>query len=43
MIEKGYSKAKDWHNIRTSLDKTLSGEQKTFLNFQWRHIVNDRL
>lgn len=43
MIEKGYSKAKDWHNIRASLDKTLNGEQKTFLNFQWRYIVNDRL
>lgn len=43
MIEKGYSKAKDWHNIRASLDKTLNGEQKTFLNFQWRYIVDDKL
>ena len=38
MIEQGYSKAKDWHNIRTSLDKALSGEQDTFLNFKWRYI-----
>ena len=38
MIEQGYSKAKDWHNIRASLDKALSGEQDTFLNFKWRYI-----
>ena len=38
MIEQGYSKAKDWHNIRAPLDKALSGEQDTFLNFKWRYI-----
>lgn len=41
MIEKGYSKAKDWHNIRAPLDKALQGYQKTFLGFQWRYVIND--
>lgn len=40
MINKGYSKAKDWHNIRTPLDKALKDNTKTFLNFYWR-IVNE--
>ena len=41
MIEQGYSKAKDWHNIRAPLDKALRGEQKTFLNFEWRYITDE--
>jgi hypothetical protein len=40
MIEKGYSKAKDWHNIRAPLDKALKDSSKTFLNFYWR-IINE--
>lgn len=39
MINKGYSKAKDWHNIRTGLDKALK-EKIKFLNFEWE-IINE--
>lgn len=41
MINLGYSNAKDWHNIRAPLDKALRGEQKTFLNFEWRYITDE--
>lgn len=37
MIEKGYSKAKDWHNIRSGLDKALKNKE-LFLNFKWEYI-----
>ena len=37
MIEKGYSKSKDWHNIRSGLDKALK-EKIKFLNFKWEII-----
>lgn len=40
MINKGYSKAKDWHNIRSPLDKALKDNSKTFLDFKWR-LVNE--
>ena len=38
MIQKGYSKAKDWHNIRTALDKALAKTQKTAFGFEWRYV-----
>ena len=41
MINKGYSKAKDWHNIRSGLDKALLGEKDNFLGFKWRCVNNE--
>lgn len=38
MINKGYSKALDWHNIRMPLDRALQKKQLTFLNFKWEII-----
>ena len=35
MIDKGYSKAKHWHNIRSPLDVALKDKEKTFLGFHW--------
>ena len=37
MIKKGYSKATDWHNTRSGLDKALKNK-KLFLNFEWEYI-----
>lgn len=34
MIKKGFSKAIDWHNIRSGLDRALKNNT-TFLNFEW--------
>lgn len=42
MIEKGYSKAKSWLNIRSPLDRALSGKQSTFLGFEWRYVENEQ-
>lgn len=36
MIEKGYSSAVDWHNIRAGLDSVLKGKQEMFLGFHWK-------
>lgn len=38
MIQRGYSNAKDWHNIRTTLDKALDKTQKTAFGFEWRYV-----
>lgn len=38
MIDKGYSKASDWHNIRAPLDKALKDPSKKFLGFSWRIV-----
>lgn len=35
MIEKGFSKAVDWHNIRSPLDRALKGYQDTAFGFEW--------
>lgn len=40
MINKGYSKAKSYDNIRSALDKALKDNTKTFLKFYWR-VVNE--
>ena len=41
MIEQGYSRAVDWHNIRAPLDKALKNPLCKFLGFKWEIVKKE--